>query len=116
MRGIEEQRTTAVNTSTVSRPRTLCLCVSYGGRDDIVQTCKLLLAETQHNATSGLPLADIDEAMFARRTMTGRARVSDPDLVVRSGGDWRLSNFLLWQSAYAELAVLADMCMHTIRR
>lgn len=76
---------------TADRKRTLNIALNYGGRDEIVRACNTLIAK-------GEP---VDEATFHRALDTqGR---TDPDLIIRTGGDLRISNFLLWQSAYAEL-------------
>ena len=77
---------------TAHKTRVLNIALNYGGRDEIVRACNRLLAS---GATS------VDEKTFS--TMLDTAPVCDPDLVVRTGGDLRLSNFLMWQSAYAEL-------------
>ena len=76
---------------TRERPRVLNIALNYGGRDEIVRACNTLL---QSGCRS------VDEAAFSRALDTqGRA---DPDLIVRTGGDLRISNFLLFQAAYAE--------------
>ena len=69
----------------------LNVCFNYGGRWDVAQAAARVAAQ-------GLPLTElnIDRAMAL-------AHVPDPDLVIRTGGEQRLSNFLLWQSAYSEL-------------
>ncbi len=76
----------------------LTVCASYGGRWDIVQAVRALLAADPSVATR--PEA-IDEALFARHLALAFA--PDVDLLIRTGGEQRVSNFLLWQSAYAEL-------------
>ena len=70
---------------------TLGICLSYGGRDEIVSAVKKLVAEGKTDITE----ADVSACLY-----TGG--VPDPDLVIRTGGEKRISNFLLWQSAYAE--------------
>ena len=77
---------------TEGKTRTLNIAFNYGGRDEIVRACNRLIA-------SGV--TRVDEASFAAAVDT--ASTGDPDLIVRTGGDLRISNFLLWQSAYAEL-------------
>jgi len=72
----------------------LTLAVSYGGKWDITQAARRLIQE-------GVKAEDITEEEFAKRLST--AGLPDPDLVIRAGGEQRFSNFLLWQSAYAEL-------------
>jgi undecaprenyl diphosphate synthase len=74
--------------------------VSYGGRWDIVQAARKLAAAV---ANGSLALDAIDETRFARELSLGE--VPDPDLFIRTGGDHRISNFLLWNLAYTELFV-----------
>jgi undecaprenyl diphosphate synthase len=76
------------------------IALSYGGRAEIVDACRRLLAET---AAGRLDPASLDEATFARYLYT--AGVPDPDLLIRTSGELRVSNFLLWQIAYAEIWV-----------
>ncbi len=78
----------------------LTLALSYGGRSEIVQAAQALAREVQ---AGRLKPEQIDAALFARSLYT--ADMPDPDLVIRTSGEYRLSNFLLWQSAYAELYV-----------
>jgi undecaprenyl diphosphate synthase len=77
---------------------TLSVAVSYGGRWDIVQACRTLVAEVQ---AGRLDAGMIDEA--AVHAATALADLPPPDLFIRTGGEHRISNFLLWQLAYAEL-------------
>jgi undecaprenyl diphosphate synthase len=79
----------------------LTVALSYGGRQDIVQAASLLAAEA---AAGRLKASEIDDATFARHLWT--ADLPDPDLVIRTSGERRVSNFLLWQSAYAEFVFL----------
>jgi undecaprenyl diphosphate synthase len=72
----------------------LSVAFNYGGRWDIVQACRRALA-------SGVSPGELDEATVARHLALAHA--PDPDLLIRTGGELRLSNFLLWQAAYAEL-------------
>lgn len=77
---------------------TLNVAVNYGGRWDIVQAARQLAGA----ARSGqLDPAAIDEQRFAEALATSGQR--DPDLLIRTGGEMRISNFLLWQCAYTEL-------------
>jgi len=78
----------------------LQVAVSYGGRWDILQAARKLAAEV---ASGALAIDGIDEARFARELSLGD--VPDPDLFIRTGGDHRISNFLLWNLAYTELFV-----------
>jgi undecaprenyl diphosphate synthase len=77
---------------------TVLLAVSYGGREEIVQAARKLARRVRDGA---LDPADIDENAFDESMMT--AGVPDPDLLIRTSGEMRLSNFLLWQLAYTEL-------------
>jgi len=73
---------------------TLCLAFDYGGRDEIVQAARRI-------ASAGIPGDNIDESVLARYLYL--SDIPNPDLVIRTGGESRLSNFLLWQTAYSEL-------------
>ncbi len=77
---------------------TLIVALSYGGRGEIVTSARALADEV---AAGRLRPRDINEDLFSRHLFT--ADTPDPDLVIRTSGEQRLSNFLLWQSAYAEL-------------
>jgi len=76
----------------------LTMALSYGGRSEITQAARRLAASVQ---AGKLDPNDIDETAFARHLLT--IDIPDPDLVIRTSGEKRISNFLLWQSAYAEL-------------
>ena len=73
---------------------TLCLAFDYGGRDEIAGAARRIV-------DAGIRGDDIDESVVARHLYL--PDVPDPDLVIRTGGESRLSNFLLWQAAYSEL-------------
>jgi undecaprenyl diphosphate synthase len=81
-----------------NRSMTLALALSYGGREELVAAARALVARAR---LGKLGAAQVDEALLSR-ALTTRA-IPDPDLIIRTGGEQRLSNFLLWQSAYAEL-------------
>jgi undecaprenyl diphosphate synthase len=79
----------------------LAVALSYGGRSEITRAARRLAGA----AIAGeLAVDDIDEAAFARELLT--VDMPDPDLVIRTSGEKRISNFLLWQSAYAELVFM----------
>lgn len=83
---------------------TLSIALDYGSRDEIVAAAQSLARD----AVAGtLDPAAIDEAMFSSRLAT--AGLPDPDLLIRTAGEQRLSNYLLWQISYAELHV-CDVC------
>jgi undecaprenyl diphosphate synthase len=79
---------------------TLTLALNYGGRSEIVDACRSLAADVK---AGKLDADDIDEKAVASRLYT--AGLPDPDLLIRTGGEMRLSNFLLWQVSYTELYV-----------
>ena len=80
---------------------TLVLALSYGGREEIVSAARSLATD----AVAGIiSLADIDSDLFASRLQT--AGIPDPDLLVRTSGEMRVSNFLLWQISYAEMVIV----------
>jgi undecaprenyl diphosphate synthase len=76
----------------------LMVAVAYGGRWDITQACKSLAADVEAGT---LASTDISQSAIAERLALGC--VPDPDLLVRTGGEQRISNFLLWNLAYTEL-------------
>ena len=78
----------------------LNLFISYGGRAELVRATQLLAVEVQ---AGRLAPEAIDEGAIASRLYT--AHCPDPDLLIRTSGEQRLSNFLLWQIAYAELSI-----------
>ena len=73
---------------------TLSVAFNYGGRWDVVQACRQAI-------DAGIPSAALDEATLSRFMALNYA--PDPDLFIRTGGEVRISNFLLWQAAYSEL-------------
>jgi undecaprenyl diphosphate synthase len=89
------EEATRRNTGTV-----LTLALNYGGRSELTDAFRGLFAEIQRK---GLRLDDIDESDIHRHLYT--AHMPDPDLMVRTSGEMRISNFLLWQVAYTEIFV-----------
>lgn len=85
-------RINRVEQCSAGRALTLNVALNYGGRDEIVHACNTLIAAGKTAVTA----EDISAALYT-------ADSPDPDLIVRTGGELRLSNFLLWQAAYAEL-------------
>jgi undecaprenyl diphosphate synthase len=76
------------------------IALSYGGRAEIVEACRRVLAEAREGR---LEPGRLDEGRFAEFLST--AGLPDPDLLIRTSGEMRVSNFLLWQIAYAEIWV-----------
>ena len=87
--------TTAENTGM-----TLCLAINYGGRTEIADAARRIAEEVQ---AGRIEPESVDESLFARYLTT--AGMPDPDLLIRTAGEMRLSNYLLWQVSYAELWV-----------
>ncbi len=78
--------------------RVLTLALSYGGRDEIIRAVRAIAEDITNNK---ITTADITEDCFSRYLDT--SGIPDPDLLIRTAGELRLSNFLLWQLSYAEL-------------
>jgi undecaprenyl diphosphate synthase len=73
------------------------VAINYGGRDEIIRTIKSLVQDVKENK---IQIDHIDEKLFEQYLDT--VDIPDPDLLIRTSGEQRLSNFLLWQSAYTE--------------
>ncbi|HEV8573515.1 MAG TPA: polyprenyl diphosphate synthase [Dehalococcoidia bacterium] len=91
--GLQREVRDAIELTSANDRMTLAIAFNYGGRAEIVEAVKRLVAE-------GVPADEIDEASFGARLLT--SGLPDPDLIIRTAGEMRLSNFLLWQGAYAE--------------
>jgi undecaprenyl diphosphate synthase len=91
----ENVRLSRDNTGTL-----LCLAINYGGRTEVVDACRALAERVRQGA---LDPAGIDEETVSGALYT--AGMPDPDLLIRTAGEMRVSNFLLWQISYAELWV-----------
>ncbi len=76
-----------------NRKITVLLAFNYGGRDEIASAVRKIVA-------AGTKPEDVTEALISRNLFT--AGIPDPDLIIRTSGEMRTSNFLMWQSAYAE--------------
>jgi len=113
------------------RRRVLTLALSYGGRQDIIQACKSILTtkiihhnnnnqannnnnnndnSNNNNKQVAMSLEDIDEVLFTKHLYLGKLSIPDPDLIIRTSGESRLSNFLLWESSYAEFISISPYC------
>jgi undecaprenyl diphosphate synthase len=79
----------------------LTVALSYGGRAEITQAARRIAAAVE---AGEIHSKDVDEALFARYLLTDG--IPDPDLLIRTSGEQRISNFLLWQTAYTELLFL----------
>lgn len=100
----ETTRMSASNTGLV-----LCLALNYGGRAEIVDAVRAIAVKIQKGE---IPPEAIDEDMFG--TFLYQPGMLPPDLLIRTAGEMRLSNFLLWESSYSELHV-TDVCWPEFR-
>jgi undecaprenyl diphosphate synthase len=76
------------------------VATNYGARQEIIQACHAIALQVQQGK---MQPEEIDEAVFERHLYT--AGICDPDLLIRTSGEMRLSNFLLWQIAYTEIYI-----------
>jgi len=83
---------------------TLVLALSYGGRQELVEAARRIACDV---AAGTLSPEAIDEDLFGGHLFT--AGIPDPDLIIRTSGEKRISNFLLWQGAYAELVFIETL-------
>lgn len=90
----------AIEISKNGTKQTLCLAINYGSRQEIVDAARAIASEV---ASGRLSPDEIDEDSIERSLST--VGIPDPDLVIRTSGEMRLSNFLLWQISYSELWV-----------
>ena len=95
-RNLEEAKDVTKNNTGL----TVLLALNYSGRWEILKAVKKLVVDVQHG---NLQPEDIDERMFSGLLET--AGVPDPELLIRTSGELRVSNFLLWQIAYTELYI-----------
>lgn len=98
--GLRRQIDRAEAQTSVNQRLLLNIALNYGGRADILQAVRRLAEEVKRGE---LEPNEIDEELFASRLYT--AGLPDPDLLIRTGGEFRLSNFLLWSLAYTEIWV-----------
>jgi undecaprenyl diphosphate synthase len=90
---LQQQIDEAIERTRENDRMVLSICFSYGGRDDIVGAVRRIVE-------AGVQPSDISEELISRNLAT--AGLPDPDMIIRTAGELRISNFLLWQSAYAE--------------
>ena len=76
------------------------IALNYGGRDEILRSVTSVCQEVKSGV---LQIDDIDAEKFEKHLYTGELGVKDPDLIIRTSGEIRISNFLLWQLAYSEM-------------
>ena len=97
--GVQQDMTAAEEKTAGNGGMVLCLALNYGGRAEIVDAANAILAERNTHGSN----APITEEEVSRRLYT--TGLPDPDLLIRTSGEMRVSNFLLWQIAYAEIFV-----------
>jgi undecaprenyl diphosphate synthase len=90
----------AVSTTQHNQGIQFTVATNYGGRQEIIEACRSIAAQVQ---AGSIDPDDIDENLFSSHLYTHG--VPDPDLLIRTSGELRISNFLLWQLAYAEIYV-----------
>jgi undecaprenyl diphosphate synthase len=99
-RSLQAEIARAVNQTQHNRGIQFTVATNYGGRQEILDACRAIAHQVQQGL---LQPDDIDEALFERHLYT--AGICDPDLLIRTSGEMRISNFLLWQMAYAEIYI-----------
>lgn len=97
--GVRQDALEAMELTAKNSGMTLAIALNYGGRAEIVDAVKAILAESRN----GHAAEPVDEDRVSRHLYT--AGLPDPDLLIRTSGEMRISNFLLWQIAYAEIYV-----------
>jgi undecaprenyl diphosphate synthase len=97
---LQAQIERSMNETKNNRGIQFTVATNYGGRQEILQACRAIASKVQQGH---LQPDEIDEELFSRHLYT--ANVCDPDLLIRTSGEMRLSNFLLWQMAYGELYI-----------
>ena len=90
---LQNKVTQAIELTKNNRTLSVCIAFNYGSRAEIVDAIKRMIGE-------GIAADKVDEALVSKYLYT--ADIPDPDLIIRTGGEMRTSNFLLWQSAYSE--------------
>jgi undecaprenyl diphosphate synthase len=96
--GVRNELDQVIRKTSANQGLQLNLAINYGGRAEIVDAVKALVEEARHD-----PSLEINEETFSAYLYT--RGMADPDLLIRTSGEMRISNFLLWQIAYAELYV-----------
>jgi undecaprenyl diphosphate synthase len=97
---VQEQLRKSIATLSKNNGLTLVLALSYGGRTEIVDAARSIAKKAQ---SGELDSEDITEKVFAQHLYT--RNMPDPDLLIRTSGEMRVSNFLLWQISYAEMVI-----------
>jgi undecaprenyl diphosphate synthase len=99
-RSLQEEIARSMEDTKDNRDVQFTVATNYGGRQEILNACRAIASQVQQGV---LQAEDIDESLFERHLYT--AGLPSPDLLIRTSGEMRISNFLLWQMAYAEIYV-----------
>lgn len=91
--GLQKKIQKAVELTKNNSAITVCVALNYGGRNEIIHAIRAMIRK-------GIPLEEINEESFAAHLST--RDIPNPDLVIRTSGETRLSNFLIWETAYSE--------------
>jgi undecaprenyl diphosphate synthase len=91
---IQDRAKKAIEITAQNKGLTVSIAFNYGGRNEIVHAARSIIK-------AGIPAEAVDENLFSQYLYT--AGIPDPDLIIRTGDEIRISNYLIWQSAYAEL-------------
>lgn len=97
---LQEQIARSMEDTKQNQDVQFTVATNYGGRQEIVQACRAIAQQVK---AGELAAEDIDESVFERHLYTHE--LTHPDLLIRTSGEMRISNFLLWQMAYAEIYV-----------
>ncbi len=97
---LQEEISRSMEETKDNRAIRFTVATNYGGRQEILQACRAIADQVKQGL---LQPDEIDEATFERHLYT--AGICDPDLLIRTSGEMRISNFLLWQMAYAEIYI-----------
>lgn len=98
--GVREKLLAVCKVTAANRGMLLNLAISYGGRAEVVDAARRIARDVEEGRLNS---SDVNEKLFPSYLYT--ANLPDPDLLIRTGGEMRISNFLLWQTAYTEIYV-----------
>lgn len=107
----QKELESAIKATESNTGLTVILALSYSGKWDILNTTKKLIQRVQNGE---IALEDINEELFENSLDT--KGIPNPDLMIRTGGDHRISNFMLWQLAYSELFIFEELFWPDFRR
>jgi len=110
-RSTQQQLNIAIDTTKNNTGLNLIIAISYSGKWDILEATKKIAEQVRQGKIHS---EDIDEVLFSNYLSTHFA--PDVDLMIRTGGDYRISNFMLWQLAYAELYIMENLYWPDFRK